>query len=246
MKITKEDLKSHGIDPKLYDDFDMEIIGESADKILNGELPVLLSHIERRIEREEKFKEEATLKRQEFNGDLQRISSHLDSIISLCSSKNSIFSSGLSAEETDRILIGTAAIYHKIEDEIQRARDHLAEMHGYLHELSEIQFIYSRKLYNAGMLNAAMAVINPEVSREDISRASRIAFEMFNDLTECVNDLNDRAIIDDEAINRKLARYLNELVEVMDFDGDGAKLNTKDAVNVIYKAKQMIRDVIER
>lgn len=246
MKITKEDLKIHGIDSRLYDDFDMEMIEESADKILNGELPTLLEQIEQRFKREETFKEMAALKRQEFNGDLQKISCHLDSIVALCSSKSSIFSSGLSAEETDRILVGTAEIYHKIEEEIQNARDHLAEMHDCLHELSEIQFIYSRKLYNAGMLNAAMAVLDPAASREKISHASKVSFEMFNDLTECVNDLNDRAIIDDEAINRKLGRYLNELVEVMDFNGDGAKLNTKDAVNVIYKAKQMIRDVIER
>ena len=246
MLITKEDLIKNGIDPSLYDKYDMEAIGESADKIKNGQLSILLGHITQRFEREINYRTYAGKARNKLNEDLEQISKLLDSIIELCSSKKSVFASGLSQEETERILVGTNIIYNKISALKKDAYEHVGNMYTYVRELSEIQFIYSRKLYNAGMLNAAMAVIDPNDTRDNITNASTIAFDMLNDLTEFINDLTDRAVISEEAVDIKLPDMLGGIMNALDFNNDGASLNTKNAIELIYQTKQMIKDVIER
>jgi len=246
LKITKDDLIKNGIDPSLYNSEDMAAIEQYADSIKEGSLPSLLEKISTPSANDELYKEKANEARQKVLVCLKELSDLLDAVYGMCASKQSIFSSSLSPEDTDRILVGSMNAFNRMFKVKDEAMDHVVEMFNFKQELAEIRHSYNKKLYCAGMINAAYAVVCPEGDNSEIVEASGTAFERFNDLTEFINDTNDRIIIFDEALNHKLARSWNNITIFLDFDGDGAKLNTQKVKSEIETAKQMLKDVIER
>lgn len=246
MKITKNDLIDHGIDPSLYNADDMEAIEKFADIIKDGGLSSLIEDIAKSSPDEDRYKAKIIKAREKVVECLKELSSLLDVVYDLCSSKQSVFASSLTPEETDRILVGSMHAFKKMFEVKDKALDYITEMFNFKKKLAEIRHAYNRGLYNAGMINAAFAVVCPNGDNSDILEASGNAFEKFNELTEINNDTNDRIIIFDEALNHKLGKYWNAITIYLDFDNDGKSLNTQKTKIEIEAAKQLLKDVIER
>ena len=246
MKITKEDLINCGIDPSLYNSNDMSAIENNADRIKNGELSSLLSEISARHPNEKALKDNTDAERLAVIERIKELSSLLDTVYELCCQKQSIFSSSLSPDEIDKILVGSMHAFNKMFEVKDKALDGISAMFSFKQQLAEIHAEYNQKLYRAGMINAAFAVVSPDEDNSEIIDASSNAFEMFNDLTEFINDTNDRIIIFDEAINHKLAKSWADITLYLDFEGDGANINTQKVRSSIESAKQILKDVVER
>lgn len=246
MKITKNDLIDHGIDPSLYNSDDMEAIENFADIIKEGGLTSLLEGISQSSPEENTYKAKINEARGKAIERIKELSSLLDVVYDLCSSKQSVFTSSLTPEETDRILVGSMHAFNKMFEVKDKAFGHVTEMFNFKQELAKIRHAYNRGLYNAGMINAAFAVVCPDGDNSDILEVSGNAFEKFNELTEINNDTNDRIIIFDEALNKKLENHWNAITIYLDFDGDGKSINTQKAKSEIEAAKQLLKDIIER
>lgn len=246
MKITKEDLINCGVDPSLYNSTDMSVIEQNADLIKDGKLLSLIQDVRTRDPNEESLRNNTVASRTKVIDRIKELSSQLDVIYELCCQKKSIFSSSLSPEETDKILVGSMHAFNKMFELKNYALDSISAMFGFKQQLADIRAEYNQKLYRAGMINAAFAVVCPERDNSDIVTAGAEAFELFNDLTEFINDTNDRIIIFDEALNYKLSSAWNDITILLDFDNDGANLNTQKVRARIESAKQILKDVIER
>ena len=246
MKITKEDLINHGVDPSLYNSDDMAVIERNADRIKNGELDDILEALALPSPDENKFKNAVNKARESVLDYIRELSSQLAVIHTLCASHQSVFSASLTPEETDKILVGSMNAFKKMFELRNTAMDYVTAMFNYKRELANVQDFYNKKLYNAGMLNAAFAVVCPDGNNDGIINAISGAFDLFNSLTEFINDVNDRIVIFDEALNVKLSYYWNEMTLLLDFDGDGASIDTQKTKISAETAMQMLRDVIER
>lgn len=246
MKITKEDLINSGIDPSLYTPEDMEIIEAYADRIKEGALPSLLEEITLRDPNEAELRALIIQNRDNTLDRIREIIAVLNRVYELCSQRQGIFSSSLSTEDTERITSGGADALSEMFEIKDKALDHVTLMFNYKSRLSKVRAEYNKRLYSAGMLNAAFSVICPDEDNFAITETIGTAFEMFNELTEVANDVNDRVIIFDEALNYKLTRAWYDMTAALDLDNDGAALNTQAVKSAIESAKQMLKDVIER
>lgn len=246
MKITKNDLINLGIDPSIYDSSDMKMIETNADVIIDGKLPTLLVQISAPSPLEAQYKADAEETRRDIVELLKKIEACLDGIYEICSSKQSIFASSLTSDEVARILEDSLAKLNVIFVAREDILDLIMRIVRTVDGLSEIQALYSQRLYNAGMLNAAFAAVYPDKPRDEIRSVSAVLFERLNGITSFINDLTDRGVIFQEATEFKLACHLDTIVTQLDFDNDGASINVSNTMSAILSAKQLIRNVIER
>ena len=246
MKITKKDLSDHGIDPSLYTSEDMSEIEKNADIIKNGELSAILDQISLHAPQENELKGLIIESRESVIDCIRELVSLLDEIYELCSPNQVFFSSSISPEDKDRIVAESARLLDEMFEAKDRALDYVTLMFNYKTSLSDIRHEYNTKLYKAGMLNAAFSVVCPEEDNSDIINAIGAAFEMFNELTEIANDVNDRVIIFDEALNQKLPKAWYDMTTHLDLDNDGAQLSLQKVKSTIDATKLMLKDVIER
>lgn len=244
MEITREILIQNDIDPALYSKDDLRRIGEAADSIANSLLPQMIAEIDKAEPDEDGYRADGDKAREDFNTLMAKINVNMDSVASLCSVKKSIFSGTLTANETDVIVNGTSELIAKTEFIRESAIDQIALMNSALSRLLRIQEIYNDKLYRVGLINVAATVLN--VDTDELYPVIEAAFERFNSITEFINDLNDRAVICETAMEEKLPEHLSALIDASDAENRGARLNVQGVINAATATKVMITDVIER
>jgi len=244
MEITKEMLIQSGIDPALYSKSDITKIGDAAEKMKDVGISETLAALDLNMPNEDELRANATQAIQFFNGLFEQMKAHLDSLASLCSVKTSIFSDELSEKEKKVILDGAGELISKINALGEEGLNTVGRMFRLYESLYKIRDAYNRLLYEVGLLNVAATVL--EIESDEIFDVIETAFDKFSSITAFVNDLNDRAIICEEAIELKLNPSLAELLDAIDYENDGEKLSTKKIISTASAIKIMLADVIER
>jgi hypothetical protein len=213
------------------------LLCDTAEKIKELGLTGAVAAVPLYSPEEESLRNRATEYIQGFNSLLENMKTHLDSIAALCSVKTSIFSGGISETERKTILDGAGDLISRINRLGEKGLDLVGEMFRTNERLQEIQSLYNNSLYSLGLLNVGAGVLGIEA--EGIYDVIETAFDKFNDTTAFVNDLNDRTIIFEEAIELKLNPLLSELLD----DIDGVLIMS---VNPGYAGQKMIPRAIEK
>lgn len=249
MKITNDILANKGIDPALFTYEEKQKIGHIIDQISDlGKEKSLVSIFP---SYDDSFSKEATIcknansARSSVDSILKDIIKVLEEMASIPSSMNNIFSTGISKHDTDKILHESALKMNILHSHINNALHYIGEMYSSVALLSEIQLKYNSALYELGLINVAIK-FSGKIESDEIFEAINTAFERLNDITAFINDLKDRAVIGETALEKKIPSALKEISSQLDFNNDGAELNTTKMLDAIILAKQLVTTVIER
>ena len=242
MEITNKLLNDLGADPKVYSDSEKKKMGEYADKIALGKLPELLDACALPEDKLSELKKGYENAKSILISNMTIVSSEANTLADILSTKSSIFPSSLSDSERDNILVKAASSVNKISSTQENMLTILSHIFNGLNEFFELQAVYNSTLAELGMINlSAMAAENDE---DIIMPLILDAYEKLTDLTAFTNDLKDKAVIYQKAVEIRISDSLSSLTAHLDFAGDGKHLNISGAMNEIVKIKKIAEDVI--
>lgn len=245
MIVSKENIIKAGIDPSLVSDTDLIRIGDFVDKLNASKLDSLLQALDKDDDKVIKLKTFSLKVKSSFHDCLSMIIRQLDDISSYCAMNTNIFSTGLSPEITDKILMGALRCFNSIKSIMEESLDNIEKMYRVVTELDEIQFNYSRQLYDMGLLKMAISVSNFDTSEIKVEEVSKKLFDRFYGVTDFMNETSDLAVIWEKTIEERLPHFIDELAFALDFNEDGKNLNTKKVTEAVIIAKNVISSVME-
>ena len=242
MEITNSLLNDLGADPKVYSDAEKKKMGEYADKIIEGKLNELLEACSLPEDKLAELKSGYEHAKSTLISNMTMVVSESKALADILSSKSSIFSSSLSDSEKDSILVRAASSVNNISSTRENMLTILSHIFNGLNEFFDLQAVYNSTLAELGMINlSAMAAENDE---DIIMPLILDAYEKLTDLTAFTNDLKDKAVIYQKAVEIRISDSLASLTAHLDFAGDGKQLNVVGAMDEIVKIKKIAEDVI--
>ena len=242
MEITNSLLNDLGADPKVYSDAEKKKMGEYADKIIEGKLKVLLEAFSLPEDKLSELKNGYENAKSTLISNMTLVSNEAELLAGVLTNKSSVFASSLSDAEKDSILVKAASSVKKISSTRENMLIILSRIFAGMNEFFELQAVYNSTLAELGMINlSAMAAENDE---DIIMPLILDAYEKLTDLTAFTNDLKDKAVIYQKAVEIRISDSLASLTAHLDFAGDGKQLNVVGAMDEIVKLKKIAEDVI--
>lgn len=242
MNITNELLNELGADPKVYSEAEKIKMGEYADKIIEGKLSGLLEACCLPEDKLATLKSSYESAKLTLMSNMTLVANEAELLASVLANKSSIFVSSLSDTEKDSILVKAVNSIKKISSARENMLTVLSRIFAGMNELFELQAVYNRTLAELGMINlSAMAA----ESDEDIIMPLILdAYEKLTDLTAFTNDLKDKAVIYQKAVEVRINEALSSLSVHLDFANDGKAFDANGAMEDIVKIKRIAEDVI--
>ena len=247
MEITNSLLNDLGADPKVYSDAEKKKMGEYADKIIEGKLNELLEACSLPEDKLAELKNGYENAKEALISNMTLVATEAEILAGVLANKSSIFASSLSDSEKDSILVKSASSVKKISS----AREHmlliLSRIFAGMNEFFELEAVYNRTLAELGMINlSAMAAESAGATYDEDAIMPLIldAYEKLTDLTAFTNDLKDKAVIYQKAVEVRINEALSSLVLHLDFANDGKQPNINGAMDDVVKIKRIADDVI--
>ena len=242
MEITNSLLNDLGADPKVYSDAEKKKMGEYADKIIEGKLKELLEACSLPEDKLSELKNGYENTKSTLISNMTLVANEAELLAGVLTNKSSVFASSLSDAEKDSILVKAASSVKKISSARENMLIILSRIFAGMNEFFELQAVYNSTLAELGMINlSAMAAENDE---DVIMPLILDAYEKLTDLTAFTNDLKEKAVIYQKAVEIRISDSLASLTAHLDFAGDGKQLNVVGAMDEIVKIKKIAEDVI--
>lgn len=247
MKITNELLNELGADPKVYSADEKELMGKHANKIIAGELKSLLGTCSLPEEKLNLLKDTYGKNRDSLLENMKRFSLMAEELAGAFTSKNSIFSSEFSENEKNTILIKIANIIEKLSALREETLDIITKIYSGMNELFELQHIYNKTLADLGMISIsarAAETVGASYDEDTVMTPILDAYDKLTDLTAFTNDLKDKAVIYEKAVEIKIGNSIAKITESSDLINDGASINITEIKNEAAVIKQIAADVL--
>ena len=247
MKITNELLNELGADPKVYSASEKELMGENADKIIAGELQTLLDACSLPEKKLSSLKDTYGKNRDSLLKSMEEFARISEELAGVFTSKSSIFSSTFTEDEKNSMLLKTANIIEKLSVLREETLYIIASIYNGMNELFELQNVYNQALASLGMLSiAARAAETMGASYDEDAVMTPIldAYDKLTDLTAFTNDLKDKAVIYEKAVEIKIGNSIAKITDAADLLGDGANINISEIRNEAAALKQIAADVL--
>lgn len=242
MKITNELLNELGADPKVYSEDEKIKMGEYAEKIIGGRLRELLDNCSLPEDKLSALKNEYENAKSTLISNMTLVANEAEILAGILANKSSIFGSALSESEKDTILVKAVSSIKKISSAREDMLTVLSRIFAGMNEFFELQAVYNRTLAELGMINlSAMAANNDE---DVIMPHILDAYEKLTDLTAFTNDLKDKAVIYQKAVEVRINEALSSLSVHLDFINDGNSFDASGAMDDVVKIKRIAEDVI--
>ena len=247
MKITNELLNELGADPKVYSAVEKELMGNNADKIIKGELQSLLDSCSLPEEKLNSLKDTYGKNRDDLLKNMESFAHVSEELAGVFTSKNSIFASEFTESEKSTILIKLANITENLSALREETLDIIAKIYSGMNELFDLQHIYNKTLADLGMISIAVRAAETSGSSYDedaIMNPIMDTYDKLTDLTAFTNDLKDKAVIYEKAVEIKIGNSIAKISEFSDLTNDGANINIPEIKNEASIIKQIAADVL--
>ncbi len=242
MNITNELLNELGADPKVYSEAEKIKMGEYAEKIIKGKLDELLATCSLPEDKLATLKSSYESAKLTLMSNMTLVANEAELLASVLANKSSIFVSSLSDTEKDSILVKAVNSIKKISSARENMLTVLSRIFAGMNELFELQAVYNRTLAELGMIN--LSAIAAESDEDIIMPLILDAYEKLTDLTAFTNDLKDKAVIYQKAVEVRINEALSSLSVHLDFANDGKAFDANGAMEDIVKIKRIAEDVI--
>ena len=247
MKITNELLNELGADPKVYSASEKKLIGEHADKILAGELQSILDTCSLPEEKLISLKNTYGKNRDGLMSNMEKFSLIAEELAGVFASKSSIFSSEFTDKEKSVMLSKVANIIEKLSVLRENTLDIILKIYAGMNELFDLQHIYNKTLADLGMISIsarAAETVGASYDEDAVMTPILDAYDKLTDLTAFTNDLKDKAVIYEKAVEIKIGNSIARITDHADLVNDGANINISEIKNEAYVLKQIAADVL--
>ena len=247
MKITNELLNELGADPKVYSASEKELIGTNADKIIKGELDSLLNSCTLPEEKLYSLKVTYGKNRDDLLKNMESFSLMAEELAGVFASKSSIFASEFTESEKSSMLLKTANIIERLSSLREETLDIIARIYSGMNELFDLQHIYNQTLADLGMINIAARAAETEgaeYDEDDIMTPILDAYDKLTDFTAFTNDLKDKAVIYEKAVEIKIGNSIARITDHSDIVNDGANININEIKSEASVLRQIAANVL--
>lgn len=247
MKITNELLNELGADPKVYSEAEKKLMGESADKIINGELSALLEGCSLPEDKLTELKNTYGKNREGLFENMERFSSMAEELADIFARKSSVFASSLTESEKGEMIPSLANMINQLSVLRENTLDIISRIYSGMNELFDLQSVYNQTLADLGMISIAARAAETEgavYDEDDIMNPILDAYDKLTDLTAFTNDLKDKAVIYEKAVEIKIGNSIAKITEFADLLNDGARLSISGIMGEASTLKQISADVL--
>ena len=247
MKITNELLNELGADPKVYSEAEKKLMGESADKIINGELSALLEDCSLPENKLIELKDTYGKNRDSLLENMERFSAMAEELADIFARKSSVFASALTESEKGEMIPKLAGMINRLAELREDTLDIISSIYSGMNELFNLQSVYNQTLADLGMISIAAraaAIFGASYDEDAIMTPILDAYDKLTDLTAFTNDLKDKAVIYEKAVEIKIGNSIHKITECADLLNDGAKLNVSGILGEASTLKQIACDVL--
>ena len=247
MKITNELLNELGADPKVYSASEKELMGEYADKILAGELQSILDTCSLPEEKLISLKETYGQNRDNLLKNMESFSIIAEELAGAFINKSSIFSSEFTDKEKSVILSTVADIIEKLSALRENTLDIISKIYAGMNDLFDLQHVYNKTLADLGMISIsarAAETVGASYDEDAVMTPILDAYDKLTDLTAFTNDLKDKAVIYEKAVEVKIGNSIAKITELSDIANDGSNINISEIKNEASVLRQIAADVL--
>ncbi len=247
MEITNKLLNELGADPKVYSESEKELMGEIADKILAGDLQSLLDKCILPEEKLTSLKDTYGKNRDALLYNMESFSIIAKELAGAFTSKNSIFVSEFTESEKNIILTKVADIIDRLSLLRENTLDIISRIYSGMNDLFDLQHIYNKTLADLGMISIsarAAETVGASYDEDAVMTPILDAYDKLTDLTAFTNDLKDKAVIYEKAVEIKIGNSIAKITEYADLTNDGATINISEIKNEASVLLQIAADVL--